>query len=175
MALTQTLRQLFVLVPMLVPVSLMVLAINTFAVDAVAAPAAHGAPERGALAPSAPVRLDYELPEVLPDSGTLTIPLRLSTPVSAGRLHFEVVRSEGLSVTGGGECHFDLNGASQPFPHELTVTLSAEMSRYVLVLVSVDGPLGSLSRSYRIDLATERAVVAPSTKSLKLLPASQPH
>lgn len=166
MVLIKRLRRLFTLLHVL----LAVLAVDVFAVHA----ANSAPPERGALAPSAPVRLDYELPEVLPDSGTLTIPLRLSTPVSAGRLHFEVVRSEGLSIIGGGNRHFDLPGASQPFAHDLTVMLSAEAPRYVLVLVSVDGPMGSLSRSYRIDLAPENTVRAPSNKSLKLLPATDP-
>lgn len=165
MALTITLRQLFSVTRLLLIAVAMAVALGVNAAPS----------ERGALAPSAPVRLDYELPEVLPVSGTFTIRLRLSTPVSAGRLHFEVVRSEGLSIVEGADRHFDLQDATQPFAHELTVMLGTETPRYVLVLVSVDGPIGSLSRSYRIDLTADNAVPVPSNKSLKLLPATQPH
>lgn len=140
----------------------------------IAAGIVQAAAPHGAMSPSAPVRLDYDLPDVLPASGELIIPLRLSAPVSAGQLHFEVVRSAGLSIVDGANRTFDLQGATQPFSHALTVMLNAESPRYVLVLVSVDGPIGSLSRSYNIDLAPEKMVRAPSNKSLKLLPASQP-
>jgi hypothetical protein len=136
---------------------------------AVAAPDGHGA-----FSPSAAVRLDYELPDVLPDSGNLTVPLQLSTPISSGQLHFEVVSSEGLSVQSASNVSFDLHGAAQPLDYALSVVLSADASRYLIVLVTIDGPIGSQSRSYRIDFSTVTAAPSTSGNALKLLPSTAP-
>lgn len=149
-------------------------ALGAVSVDAAPAVADRGsfAAERGSFSPSAPVRLDYELPDVLPTSGPFDIPLSLSTPVTTGQLVFEVARSEGVSVVDGASRRFDLAGATQPFTHVLKVALIAGVERYVIVVLSVDGPVGMQSRSYRIDLSDAIKSEADDDQVLKLMPAA---
>jgi hypothetical protein len=124
--------------------------------------------------PSAPVRIDYTLPDPLPASDSVTVPLQLSTPLRAGHMHFEVVSSEGLTVQSAAYADFDLRRAEQPFVYDLTVVLGAAASRYLVVLVSVDGPIGSQSRSYRIDFSAAAPAATPADARLKLLPSTAP-
>lgn len=157
------------MMPRVIRLGLCVLAAAFGAAAVAAAPAAA---ERGAYSPSAPVRLDYELPDALPAAGVLEIPLALSTPATSGRLVFEVARSEGVEIIDGASRRFELAGAAQPFAHVLKVALAAGVERYVIVVVSVDGPLGVQSRSYRIDLSEAAGPGPAGTDALKLLPAA---
>ena len=133
----------------------------------------HGAvSSTPALSPSAPVRLEYELPEILPASGELTLTLNLSSPLKAGELSFEVVSSTGISVIGGNSAIYGLAHAAQPIPHPLKLLLSADSSRFLLVQLSVNGAIGPSSRSYRIDLSLPVSAQPAAKSALKMLPAT---
>lgn len=156
----------------IVVLALMALALSALSAQAAVSPQASRS-VRGALSPSAPVRLDYELPETLPASGEMTLALTLSSPMPSGRLVFEIVRSEGISVMAGATTTFTL-GPEQAFAHTLQLVLGGSAERYLIVQVGVDGPQGVMSRSYRIDLNAASAAPAAAQPTLKLLPATQP-
>jgi hypothetical protein len=126
----------------------------------------------GALSPSAPVRMSYELPDVLPVSGEMVLTLNLSTPLTDGDLSFEVISSEGVSIIAGANANCGLAHATQPIAHQLKLLLSSDQSRIVLVQVSVDGAMGKQSRSYRIDLSLPVTAQSTSKAALKLMPAT---
>ena len=135
--------------------------------------AAESSPPR-ALSPSAPVRMEYELPDVLPASGELVLIFNLSTPVPAGQLSFEVVSSAGISIIAGANENYVLAHSTQPIAHKLKLLLSADESRFVIVQLSVDGAMGTLSRSYRVDLSLPATARSTSKSVLKMLPATTP-
>lgn len=128
--------------------------------------------QRGAFSPSPPMRLEYEMPEALPASGEMQLPLSLMTPIASGYLQFEIMSTVGLRVINGGSARFDLNGAAQPFVHPLNVQLGNEPARYAIVLLSVVSPMGEFSRSYRIDFSAASAARAGVKSTLKIMPAS---
>lgn len=133
---------------------------------------AQPAVQRGTLSPSPPLRLEYELPEVLLANGEIVLPLTLTTPLTAGELQFQVVSSVGLMVVEGGTARFNLSGATQPFVHPLKLQLSSEAARYAIVLLSAHSQIGEFSRSYRIDFSAP-PTAHPSVKTtLKIMPAS---
>ena len=149
--------------------------------------AAHDANSgRGAFSPSVPVSMDYELPDVIPQSGAFDLPVTVSTPLESGRIVVELLDSKGLSLVSGGNGRYFLHANEHSFEHRFCLTLAADDERYIVVSVTVDGLLGPLSRTYRIDFpladteGAQQGVKAStrrtqSTPAFEFLPAGPQH
>jgi hypothetical protein len=115
---------------------------------------------RGSLSPSAPVELSYRLPERAPAGAPLTIDLSITTPLTGGELGVEVVKHAGVELQSAPLQRFDLAAAARPLQTPLELLPGADAERYVVLLISVDSPLGRLSRSFRISLPDNAAPAA---------------
>ena len=128
---------------------------------------------RGALSPSAPVELRYQMPEQTPAGELLALDLTISTPIETGALSFEVTQQENLVVANATSRQFDLAVTAQPLIVPLKILPGAEDERYLVLVLSVDTALGRLSRTFRITLPGPAPAPSaePHDEGLKILPA----
>jgi len=126
-----------------------------------------------AFSPSAPVVMNYELPDEIPVSGSIAVPATIATPVQSGRVVVEVIGSVGLTLVDGENCGYRIDADHQSFEHVFKVLLSADADRYFIVAVTVDGVMGPLSRTYRIDFSQPADAVSSPQPALKFLPSTR--
>jgi hypothetical protein len=109
-------------------------------------------PRQRAYAPTAPVRLDYVLPEQVATGEVLVLPLTVVTPVQEGAVIVEVVSAVGVEVLEGAVTRIELASAEAPPTLSLKLLAMAADSRYLVLQATLDLPGGMLSRNLRIEL-----------------------
>jgi hypothetical protein len=148
------------------------LLLTGFCIAALGGAVPASAEARGAFSPAAPVQMTYELPEQLPASGPLDVTVELATPLPGGALIVEVIDATGLTVLDGGTARYAVDG--KPVRHCFHLLLGSAAERVLTVSVTVDGVLGPLSRTYRLDFSTEAERPQTSAPAFKFLPATRP-
>lgn len=107
-------------------------------------------PAQRTYSPSAPIRLDYELPAISAGQ-PLTLPLQFRTPVEEGSLLVEVASAVGVDVLEGAIFRIEL-GAEGPPPVLLRLLPGSVEPRYLVLQATLLVGGGELSRAFRIDL-----------------------
>lgn len=120
-----------------------------------AAPQADEGSARGT-APAAPVDLTYRVGTAA-DGQTRTIDIDINTPLKGGTLLVEVAKQVGVDVPGATTQRIDLATAARPITLHLQALPLGSGAHFLVLLLTVDTPIGQMSRSFRIDLATPAA------------------
>jgi hypothetical protein len=107
-------------------------------------------PSQRTYSPAAPIRLAYELPEVIAGQ-PLMLPLQFRTPVQQGSLLVEVASAVGVDVLEGAVTRVEL-GAEGPSPVVLRLLPGSTEPRYLVLQATLLVGGGEFSRGFRIDL-----------------------
>lgn len=113
---------------------------------------ASKAQHTGSPAPSAPIELDYRMPDSAPPGQPLTIMLTLNTPIDSGALIATVTKQVGVTLLGASVQRIDLASAARPLQLPLQLLPSAQAQRSVVIVIAVEVGGEQQSRSFRITL-----------------------
>ena len=119
-----------------------------------AKPSVNAQAARGSLSPAAPVKLDYSIAEAVAPNQQNSVAIEITTRLNQGSLLVEVAKQQGVTLLCDTQRRFDLGNTTQPIKFALPVLLGEQAERYLIVLLTVDTPMGPMSRSFRIDLST---------------------
>ena len=128
--------------------------------QAVAAPAP--ATVRGSLSPAAPVQLDYRIAQSVVSNQQNTVAIEITTRLDRGSLLVEVAKQQGVALLCDTQRSFDLGNTARPIKFELPLLPADQAERFLILLLTVDTPMGPMSRSFRIDLSTPVDVEQPA-------------
>ena len=116
----------------------------------------HARARHGALSPSAPVELTYQREPAVAGQPR-RVDVAIDTRLRSGTLLVEVARQEGAALLGASTYRFDLSQTPLPLALQLQATLFGTGEHYLVLLLTVDTPMGPMSRSFRIDLISTAA------------------
>lgn len=116
---------------------------------------------RGSLSPSAPVNLTYRINGDAIAGQPVKVDIEITTRLTSGTLLVEVAKQEGAVAIGSLTPRIDLATATHPIVLQMQATLLGTGEHYLVLLLTVDTPMGPMSRSFRIDLAPIDTTAAP--------------
>jgi hypothetical protein len=103
-------------------------------------------------AASAPIELDYQMPNSAPAGQSLGIELVLNTPLADGEMTVAVAEQIGVTLLGAAIQSIDLSRAARPVRVPLQIMPGAAVQRSLLVTVSVEADGRRQSRNFTINL-----------------------
>jgi hypothetical protein len=105
------------------------------------------------VSPSAPVNLTYRIDGNTVAGQPIKIDIEIITRLTSGTLLVEVAKQEGAATMGETTQRIDLATAPHPIALHMQAVPLGIGEHTLVLLLTVDTPMGPMSRSFRVDLS----------------------